>query len=140
LTCWSHLVAELGFTLIEVPESFKLIVVGRGAVLEDAYLVLGGARVGHSVDVGALVGVIAPVVDVERLVDVPTLDLLIEILAHRRIYPIEAIVVLQPVVVFPPVVICVEVLQEISEAIGLTLLVAVIIVAASEETILKYSY
>jgi hypothetical protein len=139
LTCWSHLVAELGFTLIEVPESFKLIVVGRGAVLEDAYLVLGGARVGHSVDVGALVGVIAPVVDVERLVDVPTLDLLFEILAHRRIYPIEAIV-LQPVVVFPPVVICVEVLQEISEAIGLTLLVAVIIVAASEETILKYSY
>ena len=50
-------------------------VVGLGAVLEDAYLVLGVARVRHTLQPCALVGVVARVRDVERLGDVPALGL-----------------------------------------------------------------
>src|SRR5918998_2995482 len=42
-------------------------VVGLGAVLEDAYLVLGVAGVGHSLYAYALVGVVARAGDGERL-------------------------------------------------------------------------
>jgi hypothetical protein len=88
-----------------------------GAVLEDAYLVLGVARVGDSLNTRALVGVVARVGDGERLVHVPALGLLLEGLVHLAAAEeavelaievtieeaVKAIAVV--VVVFPPVVV-----------------------------------
>ena len=83
-------------------------VVCLGAVLEDAYLVLGVARVGHSLNTRALVGVVARVRDVERLVYVPALGLLLEglvyLAAEEVVKAIAVVVVVFPLVVVPPAV------------------------------------
>jgi hypothetical protein len=82
-------------------------VVGLGAVLDDTYLILGVTRVGHSLNTRALVGVVARVGDVERLVNVPALGLLRGLLINYWGSSLVVVVVFPPVVVVPPVIVIV---------------------------------
>src|SRR5918997_244313 len=85
-------------------------VVGLEAVLDDAYLVLGVARVGGTLDAGALVRVVTRVGDGERLVHLPALGLLGALLGHYRGGNlVEVVIVVFPPVIVPPVVVAIVV-------------------------------
>jgi hypothetical protein len=113
-------------------------VVGLGAVLQNADLVLGVTGVGHTLDVGALVGVVATVGDVKGLVDVAALGLLVEALANRRHYLVVVVVVVVVVaVVVPPVAVVVVAVVTEEEALILEVfLVEETVVGEGEEALL----
>jgi Mn2+/Fe2+ NRAMP family transporter len=86
----------------------ELEVIGFGAVLDNANLVLGVAGVGHSLQAHALIGVVASSGDGERLVHVAAVGILLVVLGNRRIVTTVVVVVMVVVVVVMVVVVVVR--------------------------------
>ncbi len=114
----------------------ELEVVRLRTYLEDPYLVLGVARVCHTLGAHGLVGVVARARNVEGLVYVPALGLLLELLVDFAPAEEEAVIivaVIEEEVVVAEAVVVVAVIEE--EAVVAEVIVVIVVAVIEEEIV-----